>query len=102
MAFYQSEQVVDFLAKALAEGKVTAFENGAVHQYASNVDGLILPNGDIYDRGQRFYAQVQAPVAAPVVEVKVEAKVEPEVKVEEPKVEVVAPKPRKTTAKSTK
>lgn len=103
MAFYQSEQVIDFLAKAVASDKVTMTDGGDHQAYQSNVDGLILPNGDIYDRGQRFYARgpvaapVQKPVEAPVVEAKVEAQV-----VEE-KVEAPAPKPaRKTAAKAAK
>lgn len=104
MAIYQSEQVLAFLAKATSEGKVVAHEDQQPVLYVSQTDGLILPNGDIHDRGHRFYAWTSVPAAAPKAEPKVEPKAEPEVepKVEETKVEepaTPAPKTRKPTAK---
>lgn len=102
MAIYQSEQVLAFLAKATSEGKVVAHEDQQPVLYVSQTDGLILPNGDIHDRGHRFYAWTSTPAAPKAVEPKVEPKVEePKVETqEEVKVEpAAAPKVRKPAAK---
>lgn len=108
MAIYQSESVIASLKKGLEDGSVVMYAGDPAH-FVSQKDGLILPNGDLYDRGQSFHAWFEkqvidvAPVK-PVEEPKVEdvPVEEPKVEdtpVEEPKQEAPAPKTRKPAAK---
>ena len=90
MNVYSSKAAFDFVQKAVADKSVALVLNDV---YRPLKDGIILPNGDVYDIGSRF--QVKAPVEAPAKVVKapveapaevVEAPVEPkakEAKVEE-------------------
>lgn len=100
MAIYQSESVIASLKKGLEDGTVVMYAGDPAH-FVAQKDGLILPNGDLYDRGQSFYAWMEKQEAAPVkpAEKPVE---EPKVEdkpVEEPKQEAPAPKTRKPAAK---
>ena len=104
MAIYQSESVIEYLKKGLEDGTVVMYAGDPAH-FVSQKDGVILPNGDLYDRGQSFYAWMEkqvidvAPVK-PAEELKVEDKpVEEEKPAEEPKQEAPAPKTRKPAAK---
>lgn len=104
MAIYQSESVIEALKKGLEDGTVVMYAGDPAH-FVAQKDGLILPNGDLYDRGQTFYAWMEkqvidvAPVK-PAEEPKVEEKpVEEEKPAEEPKQEAPAPKTRKPAAK---
>ena len=90
MNVYSSKAAFDFVQKAVADKSVALVLNDV---YRPLKDGIILPNGDVYDIGSRF--QVKAPVEAPAKVVKapveapakvVKAPVEPkakEAKVEE-------------------
>lgn len=107
MAIYQSESVIVALQKGLEDGSVVMYAGDPAH-FVSQKDGLILPNGDLYDRGQTFYAWMEKqvidvapvkPAEKPVEEPKVEDKPVEEPKVEEPKQEAPAPKTRKPAAK---
>lgn len=102
MAIYQSESVIEYLKKGLEDGTVVMYAGDPAH-FVSQKDGVILPNGDLYDRGQSFYAWMEKqvidvapvkPAEKPVEELKVEEK-----PAEEPKVEAPAPKTRKPAAK---
>lgn len=102
MAIYQSESVIVALQKGLEDGSVVMYAGDPAH-FVSQKDGLILPNGDLYDRGQSFYAWMEKqvidvapvkPAEKPVEEPKAEEK-----PAEEPKVEAPAPKTRKPAAK---
>lgn len=102
MAIYQSESVIEYLKKGLEDGSVVMYAGDPAH-FVSQKDGLILPNGDLYDRGQSFYAWMEKqvidvapvkPAEKPVEEPKAEEK-----PAEEPKVEAPAPKTRKPAAK---
>lgn len=102
MAIYQSESVIVALQKGLEDGSVVMYAGDPAH-FVSQKDGLILPNGDLYDRGQSFYAWMEKQEAAtakpaekPVEEPKAEEK-----PAEEPKAEAPAPKTRKPAAKKT-
>lgn len=103
MAIYQSESVIASLKKGLEDGTVVMYAGDPAH-FVAQKDGLILPNGDLYDRGQSFYAWMEqqvidvAPVK-PAEKPKVEDKPVEEPKVEEPKQEAPAPKTRKPAAK---
>lgn len=102
MAIYQSESVIEYLKKGLEDGTVVMYAGDPAH-FVSQKDGVILPNGDLYDRGQSFYAWMEKqvidvasvkPAEKPVEEPKAEEK-----PAEEPKVEAPAPKTRKPAAK---
>ena len=102
MAIYQSESVIEYLKKGLEDGTVVMYAGDPAH-FVSQKDGVILPNGDLYDRGQSFYAWMEKqvidvapvkPAEKPVEELKVEEK-----PAEEPKIEAPAPKTRKPAAK---
>lgn len=102
MAIYQSESVIAALKKGLEDGSVVMYAGDPAH-FVSQKDGVILPNGDLYDRGQSFYAWMEKqvidvapvkPAEKPVEEPKAEEK-----PAEEPKVEAPAPKTRKPAAK---
>ena len=102
MAIYQSESVIEYLKKGLEDGTVVMYAGDPAH-LVSQKDGVILPNGDLYDRGQSFYAWMEKqvidvapvkPAEKPVEEPKAEEK-----PAEEPKVEAPAPKTRKPAAK---
>lgn len=102
MAIYQSESVIQHLKKGLEDGTVVMYAGDPAH-FVSQKDGMILPNGDLYDRGQSFYAWMEKqvidvapvkPAEKPVEEPKAEEK-----PAEEPKVEAPAPKTRKPAAK---
>lgn len=102
MAIYQSESVIEYLKKGLEDGTVIMYAGDPAH-FVSQKDGVILPNGDLYDRGQSFYAWMEKqvidvapvkPAEKPVEEPKAEEK-----PAEEPKVEAPAPKTRKPAAK---
>lgn len=102
MAIYQSESVIEYLKKGLEDGTVVMYAGDPAH-FVSQKDGVILPNGDLYDRGQSFYAWMEKqvidvapvkPAEKPVEEPKAEEK-----PAEEPKVEASAPKTRKPAAK---
>ena len=102
MAIYQSESVIEYLKKGLEDGTVVMYAGDPAH-FVSQKDGVILPNGDLYDRGQSFYAWMEKqvidvapvkPAEKPVEEPKAEEK-----PAEEPKVEAQAPKTRKPAAK---
>lgn len=102
MAIYQSESVIEYLKKGLEDGTVVMYAGDPAH-FVSQKDGMILPNGDLYDRGQSFYAWMEKqgidvapvkPAEKPVEEPKAEEK-----PAEEPKVEAPAPKTRKPAAK---
>lgn len=102
MAIYQSESVIEYLKKGLEDGTVVMYAGDPAH-FVSQKDGVILPNGDLYDRGQSFYAWMEKQVieAAPVkpAEKPVEEPKAEEKPAEEPKVEAPAPKTRKPAAK---
>ena len=70
MNVYSSKAAFDFVQKAVADKSVALVLNDV---YRPLKDGIILPNGDVYDIGSRF--QVKAPVEAPakVVKAPVEA-----------------------------
>ena len=102
MAIYQSESVIEYLKKGLEDGTVVMYAGDPAH-FVSQKDGVILPNGDLYDLGQSFYAWMEKqvidvapvkPAEKPVEEPKAEEK-----PAEEPKVEAPAPKTRKPAAK---
>lgn len=102
MAIYQSESVIEYLKKGLEDGTVVMYAGDPAH-FVSQKDGVVLPNGDLYDRGQSFYAWMEKqvidvapvkPAEKPVEEPKAEEK-----PAEEPKVEAPAPKTRKPAAK---
>lgn len=102
MAIYQSESVIEYLKNGLEDGTVVMYAGDPAH-FVSQKDGVILPNGDLYDRGQSFYAWMEKqvidvapvkPAEKPVEEPKAEEK-----PAEEPKVEAPAPKTRKPAAK---
>lgn len=102
MAIYQSESIIEYLKKGLEDGTVVMYAGDPAH-FVSQKDGVILPNGDLYDRGQSFYAWMEKqvidvapvkPAEKPVEEPKAEEK-----PAEEPKVEAPAPKTRKPAAK---
>ena len=102
MAIYQSESVIEYLKKGLEDGTVVMYAGDPAH-FVSQKDGVILPNGDLYDRGQSFYAWMEKqvidvapvkPAEKPVEEPKAEEK-----PAEEPKVEAPAPKTRKPATK---
>lgn len=102
MAIYQSESVIEYLKKGLEDGTVVMYAGDPAH-FVSQKDGVILSNGDLYDRGQSFYAWMEKqvidvapvkPAEKPVEEPKAEEK-----PAEEPKVEAPAPKTRKPAAK---
>lgn len=102
MAIYQSESVIEYLKKGLEDGTVVMYAGDPAH-FVSQKDGVIIPNGDLYDRGQSFYAWMEKqvidvapvkPAEKPVEEPKAEEK-----PAEEPKVEAPAPKTRKPAAK---
>lgn len=102
MAIYQSESVIVALKKGLEDGSVVMYAGDPAH-FVSQKDGVILPNGDLYDRGQSFYAWMEKqvidvapvkPAEKPVEEPKAEEK-----PAEEPKQEAPAPKTRKPAAK---
>jgi hypothetical protein len=98
MAIYQSESVIAALKKGLEDGSVVMYAGDPAH-FVSQKDGLILPNGDLYDRGQTFYTWMEKQVidVAPVKPA--EKPVEEEKPAEEPKQEAPAPKTRKPAAK---
>lgn len=102
MAIYQSESVIEYLKKGLEDGTVVMYAGDPAH-FVSQKDGVILPNGDLYDRGQSFYAWMEKQVidVAPVkpAEKPVEKPKAEEKPAEEPKVEAPAPKTRKPAAK---
>ena len=102
MAIYHSESVIEYLKKGLEDGTVVMYAGDPAH-FVSQKDGVILPNGDLYDRGQSFYAWMEKqvidvapvkPAEKPVEEPKAEEK-----PAEEPKGEAPAPKTRKPAAK---
>lgn len=51
MHIYNSPEAVSFINKALKRGLVEKFDETA---YRPIKDGLIMPNGDVYDIGSRF------------------------------------------------
>lgn len=102
MAIYQSESVIEYLKKGLEDGTVVMYAGDPAH-FVSQKDGVILPNGDLYDRGQSFYAWMEKQVidVAPVkpAEKPVEEHKAEDTPVEEPKQEAPTPKTRKPAAK---
>ena len=85
MAIYQSESVIEYLKKGLEDGTVVMYAGDPAH-FVSQKDGVILPNGDLYDRGQSFYAWMEKQVID-VAPVKPAEKPVEEPKAEEPKAE---------------
>ena len=81
MNVYSSKAAFDFVQKAVADKSVALVLNDV---YRPLKDGIILPNGDVYDIGSRF--QVKAPVESPAKVVK--APVEAPAKVVKAPVEV--------------
>lgn len=100
MNVYSSKAAFDFVQKAVADNAVALLRDDV---YRPLKDGIILPNGDVYDIGSRF--QVKAPVevaaeaVAEVVETPVEvveAPVETPAKVVEATKEAVVEAPKAT------
>lgn len=88
MNVYSSKAAFDFVQKAVADNAVALLRDDV---YRPLKDGVILPNGDVYDIGSRF--QVKAPVEAPakVVKAPVEVAEVVEAPVEAPAEVVEAP-----------
>ena len=61
MQNYTSPEAVSFINKALKHGLVENFEGNT---YRPTKDGLIMPNGDIYDIGSRFQVLDVTTIAA--------------------------------------